>query len=336
MSLASVIVPVHNGASTLRACLRALADQTVARASYEVIVVDDGSTDASAAIAEQCGARVVCQAHAGAAAARNNGARAARGEMLLFTDADCEPEQGWVEAMLAPFADPEVAGVKGAYRTRQRSVVARFAQAEYEEKYARLAGWAAIDFVDTHAAAYRRVVLLQAGGFDTAFPNATVEDQELSYRLAAAGHRLVFAPRATVYHCHADTPWQYARRKVHLGRWKVRAHARHPARALRDSYTPWTQKAQLALLPLAAVAAGMAALARPASAGRRVSRRVAAGLMALELASTLPLLAHARRQGWPVALAAVPLALLRAAALDLGLCWGVLDRLARCGREEPR
>jgi cellulose synthase/poly-beta-1,6-N-acetylglucosamine synthase-like glycosyltransferase len=329
MFLASVIVPVYNGASTLGACLRALAQQTVPGDSYEVIVVDDGSTDASAAIGARHGAQVVHQAHAGAAAARNRGARAARGEILLFTDADCEPQEDWIEAMLAPLVAPDVAGVKGVYRTRQRSVVARFAQAEYEEKYTRLAGRAEIDFVDTYAAAYRRAVFLQSGGFDTAFPRATVEDQELSYRLAAAGHKLVFAPGATVYHRHPGTPWQYARRKLHLGRWKVRVHARHPARALRDSYTPWTQKVQLVLLPLAIAAAGASVLASPASAGRRVSRRLAVSLMALDLASSLPLLAHARRQGWPVALAALPLALLRAAALDLGLSWGLLDRLVR-------
>ncbi len=328
MFLASVIVPVYNGASTLGACLRALAEQTIPHASYQVIVVDDGSTDGSAAIAAEHGAHLVCQDHAGPAAARNRGALAARGEILVFTDADCEPQPDWIEAMLAPFADPGVAGVKGAYRTRQRSVVARFAQAEYEEKYARLAGRPEIDFVDTYAAGYRRAVFLQAGGFDTGFPTATVEDQELSYRLAAAGHKLVFAPRAIVYHRHAATAWRYARRKLHLGRWKVRVHTRHPARALRDSYTPWTQKAQLVLVPLAVVVAGAAALTRSRSR-RRALWRLAAGLAGLALGSTLPLLAHARRQGWAVALAAPPLALLRAAALDAGLAWGLLSRRGR-------
>jgi glycosyltransferase involved in cell wall biosynthesis len=335
MSLASVIVPVFNGAATLGGCLRALAQQTVPRASYEVIVVDDGSSDDSAAIAARYRAMVLRQAHAGAAAARNRGAAAARGEILLFTDADCEPQPDWIEAILAPFADPEVAGVKGVYGTRQGSAVARFTQAEYEEKYTRLADRAQIDFVDTYAAAYRSAVFQQAGGFDTAFPRATVEDQELSYRLAAAGHKLVFAPQARVYHRHPSTPWHYARRKVHLGRWKVRVHARHPARAVRDSYTPWTQKAQLVLLPLVVVATGSAALAPAGSERRRAWRRLAGGLAALDVASTLPLVAHARRQGRAVALAALPLALLRAAALDLGLAWGFLDRLAGVGSEGP-
>ena len=102
MCRASVIVPVYNGAATLGGCLRALAQQTLPRAWYEVIVVDDGSADESAAIAAREGVCVLRQEHAGAAAARNRGACAARADILLFTDADCEPQQDWIEAMLAP------------------------------------------------------------------------------------------------------------------------------------------------------------------------------------------------------------------------------------------
>jgi hypothetical protein len=83
------------------------------------------------------------------------------------------------------------------------------------------------------------------------------------------------------------------------------------------------------------VATGAAALAPASSERRRAWRRLAGGLAALDVASTLPLVAHARRQGRAVALAALPLALLRAAALDLGLAWGFLDRLAGVGSEGP-
>ncbi|MGD8792147.1 MAG: glycosyltransferase, partial [Anaerolineae bacterium] len=313
----SVIVPVYNGAGTLGACLEALAQQTVSPDDYEVIVVDDGSSDDSARIAARHGATVLRQRQAGAAAARNRGARHARGEILLFTDADCRPEPDWIEEMVTPLADPQVAGVKGTYLTGQRSAVARFAQAEYEEKYRRMAGMERIDFVDTYAAAYRRDVFMAHGGFDSSFPTASVEDQELSFRLAEAGHKLVFAPRARVYHRHPDSLGRYARRKLHLGRWKVRVHTRHPAKALRDSYTPWSQKAQLLLLPLAAVAA-------LAAAARRLPWRAAAILAGLGLASTAPLVREARHQGKEVALAAPFLALVRAATLDLGLLWGLL------------
>jgi cellulose synthase/poly-beta-1,6-N-acetylglucosamine synthase-like glycosyltransferase len=283
-----------------------------------VIVVDDGSSDGSLEIAARHGAKVICQEHRGAAAARNRGVAEALGQILLFTDADCEPLPDWIEQMVAALADPEAVGVKGVYRTRQRSWVARFAQAEYEEKYNRLAHAEKIDFIDTYAAGYRRDVFLRSGGFDAAF--LYDEDQELSFRLAGAGHKLMFAPSAAVYHRHPDTVLGYIRRKVPLGRWKVRVHARHPARALRDSYTPWTQKAQLLLLPLtvAAAVAAAANLAPWAFVG---------ALGALGLISTIPLMIIAARQGWSVMMMVPILAGLRALALEIGLVWGLASEI---------
>jgi glycosyltransferase involved in cell wall biosynthesis len=323
---ASVIVPVLDGAETLDACLGALSRQTMERARYEVIVVDDGSSDGTARVAARPGVTVIRQDHAGAAAARNRGAQQARGQVLLFTDSDCEPLPDWVEQMLAPFADPEVAGVRGVYRTRQRAAVARFAQAEYEEKYGRLARAGAVDFVDTYAAAYRRSVFVAHQGFHPGF--LLDEDQEFSYRLAREGCKLAFAPAAVVVHRHPATLWGYAWRKVKLGRWKVRVHVRHPAKALHDSYTPWTQKAQIALLPLVTGAAVAAALGL-------VSWMAVAILAVLGLASSGPLLAKAARQGRRVLLLAPLFILIRALALGLGLAWGLGDQIRPlAGRED--
>jgi cellulose synthase/poly-beta-1,6-N-acetylglucosamine synthase-like glycosyltransferase len=315
---ASVIVPVYNRASTLGTCLDALLAQTVDARDYEVIVVDDGSTDGSAIVAAPYGVMVVRQDHAGAGAARNRGAQQARGAILLFTDADCEPLPDWIEQMLAPLVQADVVGVKGVYHTRQGSLVARFAQAEHEEKYARLARTDRIDFVDTYSAAYRRDLFLAHGGFDPEF--LLDEDQEFSYRLARAGHRLVFAPAAAVYHQHPSTIWGYAWRKAQIGRWKVWVHARHPGKAVRDSYTPWTQKAQIVLLPLACVAGMAATLALvPAS--------LAAILAVLGLVTAIPLTVRAASQGWQVAMIAPGLVPLRALALAVGLMWGGLHLL---------
>lgn len=313
--LASVIVPVWNSAATLGLCLDALANQTVGTDRFEVIVVDDGSSDGSAAVATGRDVQVLRQAHAGAGVARNRGARQAQADILLFTDADCEPQPDWIAAMLAPLADPDVSGVKGIYRTRQQSWVARFAQAEYEEKYNRMAKAEQIDFVDTYAAAYRRDAFVESGGFDPAF--VLDEDQELSFRLARAGHRLVFAPDAVVYHLHPATVQAYARRKTKLGYWKVHVHGRHPGKAIRDSYTPWTQKLQLVLLPLVCLFGLLAALGW-------VSWLLPGITAGLGLASTLPLLVRAANHGCGILLAAPALVLVRALALDTGLLWGLM------------
>ncbi len=318
----SVVVPVWNGASTLGACLQALGNQTFDPASFEVIVVDDGSQDNSAEVATRCGARLYQQQHAGAAAARNLGAQHAQGNLLLFTDADCEPFPDWMERMVQPFSDPQVAGVKGSYHTRQRALVARFTQAEYMEKYAHMRRQNRIDFVDTYAAAYRRCIFLEQGGFDPTF--LLDEDQEFSFRLSQAGFRLVFAPEAWVYHRHPDNTWRYARRKVGIGTWKVRVHLRHPQKAFRDSYTPWTQKAQLLLFPIL-FAAGAAAVAG------WIPWFPFQILFALGLLISLPLMAQAARQGAGVLIISPALIVLRALALDTGLIVGFWKLL--CSRK---
>lgn len=248
----TIIVPVYRAVEVLPRCLAALIDQSVPCDDYEIIIVDDGSPDLTAEVAEKmlegANGRVVRAPHGGPARARNLGARAARGEVLAFTDADCEPDHHWLERLTAALQDETVSGAKGVYRTRQKSLVARFVQQEYQDKYDRLANQATIDFVDTYSAAYRRQAFLASGGFDEAFTTPSVEDQELSFRLAAQGHRLVFVPEAVVYHQHDATLTEYVRRKFGIGCWKMLVLKRHPGKAVRDSHTPQIIKAQIGLL----------------------------------------------------------------------------------------
>lgn len=347
----SVIVPVYNGASTLPAALRALQGQT--RPPDEVIVVDDGSTDGSADVARRFGLaqpppsrsaqgvetggagevpcperaeggrdgvlnlRVISQSNAGPAAARNRGAAAARGDILLFTDADCAPARDWVERMASPFNEPEVAGAKGVYRTRQRELVARFVQAEYEDRYDRMRPLGTIDFVDTYSAAYRRDVFLACGGFDTSFPTASVEDQEFSFRLAEAGHRLVFVPHARVCHLHDRTLSEYARRKFWIGYWKVRVMREHPGKLVRDSHTPQVLKLQIAL-------AGIGAVFIVAGFLRRGLAVVGWVTWAAFLVSALPFGVKLMRRDPAVVLIAPLCLFVRAWALGLGFLVGLL------------
>ena len=315
--LISVIIPVYNGERTLGECLAALGRQTVDRGRYEVIVVDDGSTDRTAQIARRYGVLLVRQEHAGPAAARNRGAQAARGDLLLFTDADCAPAPDWIERMAEPFRDPEVVGAKGVYRTRQRNLVARFVQQEYEHKYARMVGRDRIDFVDTYSAAYRRDVFLANGGFDPLFPTASVEDQEFSFRLARKGYRLVFVPDAVVYHRHDRSVAEYWRRKFRIGYWKALLLRWHPERAVRDSHTPQTLKAQIVLTGASLALLPLAPFLPPA-------RWALAALSGLFLLTAVPFLLHLLRRDPALTLIALPMLLVRALALGTGMAAGIV------------
>lgn len=251
----SVIVPVYNGARTIERCLDALARQQTAPRDYEIIVVDDGSRDNTCAVVDAwqqrhptIQTRLVHQENAGPAAARNHGAQVARADLLLFTDADCAPAPQWIDALCAPFADPQVIGAKGTYTSDQRASVPRFVQAEYEDRYDRMRDMPQIDFIDTYSAAYRRAIFCENGGFDPIFTTASVEDQELSFRLAQKGYRLVFAPEAQVDHIHDENLREYFRRKYFIGYWKALLIRWHPERMVQDSHTPQVLKVQIVLL----------------------------------------------------------------------------------------
>jgi len=247
----SVIVPAFNAEITLRDCLKALNDQTALKADYEVIVVDDGSSDDTSKIAKQYNVKCVYQTNLGPAAARNRGASGAKGKIILFTDADCIPDRNWIYEMALPFEDSKVMGVKGAYKTRQTQLAARFAQAEFEDRYDLLQQHASIDMIDTYSAAFRKDIFEQMGGFDERFTSANNEDTDFSYRLAAAGYKMVFNARAFVYHTHPDTLAKYLRVKFWRGYWRMVVYRRYPNKAVKDSYTPGVIKIQALSMALA-------------------------------------------------------------------------------------
>jgi glycosyltransferase involved in cell wall biosynthesis len=253
---ASIIIPTFNGANRIGGCLDALMPQVTGQ-NVEILVVDDGSTDHLAEVVGRYpGVRLISQANAGPAAARNRGASEARGTILLFTDDDCVPMLNWLDAMLAPFQDPNVVGAKGIYRTRQKSLAARFVQIEYEDKYCLMAGLDSIDFIDTYSAAFLRERFLEMTGYDTSFPVACAEDIELSYRMSARGWLMKFAPAAIVYHTHPATFSSYLKKKYKFAFWRVLAVRKNPSKGVKDSHTPQTMKLQLLFAPalLAAVA----------------------------------------------------------------------------------
>ncbi len=311
----TIVVPAYNSQKTIGACLDALLAQTAPRNGYEIIVVDDGSTDATARVAEVRGAHVIRQANRGAAAARNSGAQHATGEIIMFVDADSVPDARFVERLAAPFCDPEIAGASGEKKTHQTNLWARFVQAEYDYKYELIAAHPTIDFVDSSTAAYRRKVFLGNGGFDTMMMEA--EDTELSFRLAERGYKMVLARDAIAYHSHPESPLDFLVRKYHYAVWRTIVYARMPRKMASETRTPQAQKVQV-LLAFALLPALPGALLFTAVAW------AAACLLLLYVVTTFSFVRWSWQRDRVVALVAPFVLLLTAYAGGLGLAVGLV------------
>jgi glycosyltransferase involved in cell wall biosynthesis len=325
--LVSVVIPAYNAEATIAACVSAIRRQFY-DGPYEIIVVDDGSDDGTARSAGEAGATVIATNRGRPAAARNAGIRAARGTIICCTDADCVPRPDWLRQISAAFRNPNVAACKGSYATRQREIVARFVQLEYEDKYDLLRAQETIDFIDTYSAAYRRDVLLSNGGFDERFDY--LEDQELSFRLAERGYRMEFREAAVVEHLHSATVRAYLRKKAIIGYWKAQVVRRFPNRVVKDSHTPQVMKVQMLIAALLLAALAMSLISLALGAGRwgmpaaSIVFGSAALLALVFLATTIPFLRKAWSKDRRAALASPLLLLGRAVALSAGYTWGLL------------
>ncbi|MBI5884469.1 glycosyltransferase [archaeon] len=252
---ASIIIPVYNAEKTIKETLKALEEQEgIAGRDFEVVCVDDGSTDRTIkAIKAFRKVRLIRQNHKGPAVARNLGARKAIGEILVFIDSDCAPEKNWLKEMLEPFKKKEIKGVQGAYKSRQKSLIARFVQTEVEERYEHMKNYRFIDWIGTYSGAYRKKDFLEVKGFDEKFPIASGEDPDLSFRMAKKGKKLVFNPKAIVYHLHPESLTHYLKVKFFRAFYRIRLYGKHADKMKQDTYTTHTLKIKIVLLYLIAL-----------------------------------------------------------------------------------
>lgn len=192
---ASVIVPARDSASTLGRALEALSRQELDD-PYEVIVVDDGSRDATPRIAERAGepVRLLPGDGRGVAHARNRGAAEARGDVLAFTDADCFPEPGWLRAGLRALQAADL--VQGAVRPDPARPMGPFDRSLWVERESGL--------YETANLFVRRELFERLGGFEAWLePEAgrpLAEDLWLGWRARRTGARTTFCASALVHH----------------------------------------------------------------------------------------------------------------------------------------
>jgi GT2 family glycosyltransferase len=197
----SVIIPVHDGGIAFQGALEALA--AALRPTDDVIVVDDGSTDDSATVARRCGARVLSVAGGprGPAVARNQGAAAAHGEILVFLDADVAVRPDTLGKIESCFqAHPEVAALFGSYDAEPpaRNWASLYQNLRHHDVHQH--GHREASTFWAGCGAVRKQAFFAIAGFDPGYALPEVEDIDLGLRLRRAGHRIWLCPDVQVTH----------------------------------------------------------------------------------------------------------------------------------------
>ncbi|MGE0815855.1 MAG: glycosyltransferase [Vicinamibacterales bacterium] len=227
----SVVVCAYNAADTLEDCLTSLAALTYPR--VEVIVVDDGSTDATAAIARRApGVTVLSVPNGGLSAARNVGLARATGEIVAYTDADVRVDPDWLTFLVQPMLSSGVAGSGGPN-------VVPHDDPWVAQAVARAPGGPTHVLLDDRIAehvpgcnmAFRKDALAAIGGFNPVFLRAG-DDVDICWRLQASGRSIGFAPAALVWHHHRRTVRAYWRQQVGYGEGEIWLDAHHPEKFL--------------------------------------------------------------------------------------------------------
>ncbi|HSB70842.1 MAG TPA: glycosyltransferase [Candidatus Methylomirabilis sp.] len=228
----SVVVAAHNAARTLDDCLNSL--RNLRYPDYEVIVVNDGSTDNSDAIIQRYPFRAITTPKGGVSAARNEGIRAATGEIVAYIDSDARADPEWLSYLVATFLESDVVGVGGPNLVPP------------EDKWVakcvyRSPGGPTQVMLDDRSAehipgcnmAFWKWALEEIGGFDPIFQKAA-DDVDICWRLLERGHRIGFSPSAVVWHHRRSSVNAYWRQQVGYGESEALLERKHP-----NKFNPW-------------------------------------------------------------------------------------------------
>jgi glycosyltransferase involved in cell wall biosynthesis len=234
----TVVVPTHNRSHLLGQCLRGLLDQTLPADQYEVVVVDDGSTDDTLQVVKEVGApasrlRSFHQENKGPAAARNYGTREARGGLILFTGDDCLPDKHLLAEHVDAHESGGDVGVVGHIAWHPDLEVTPFMSfleqgVQFDFGDIEDPGDVSFWYCYSSNLSLPRRRLEEVGGFDEDFKHAAWEDIELGYRLRQRGLRLVYRSGAITYHFHPTTLERYLERQLIAGRAAVTFYRKHP------------------------------------------------------------------------------------------------------------
>jgi GT2 family glycosyltransferase len=221
-----VVVCSYNGGRTLDQCLRSLL--ALDYPDYEVIVVDDGSTDDTPAIVARFpDIRVTRQANRGLSVARNVGLRAATGRVVAYTDSDCFADPDWLTHLVDQLQRSGAAAVGGPNLTPEDGRLAACVAASPGQPMHVLESDQVAEHIPGCNMAFRREALEAINGFDPQYRKAG-DDVDVCWRLQQAGMWITFAPGAFVWHHRRQTPRTYLKQQAGYGEAEALLRFKHP------------------------------------------------------------------------------------------------------------
>ena len=218
----SVVIPTFNRKSMLKLCLESFNKQSYPVTHFEVLVIDDGSSDGTEEFIEGYREHInfkliyYRQKNGGPAAARNRGVKEAKGALVAFTDDDCVVDEHWLAECNRSFNESYIGGAGGVIVQKTSGTISDYLvhikalnpPAPNGEPY----------YLVTANACYRRDVLLEVGGFEEAIKNPGGEDPDLSMKVKEKGYKLRFNPDNIVYHFHKSDIRSFYKTYFNYGR----------------------------------------------------------------------------------------------------------------------
>ncbi len=224
----SVVVCSYNGGRTLDQCLRSLL--ALDYPDYEIIVVDDGSTDDTRVILSRFpSVRAIHQSNQGLSVARNVGLQAATGSIVAYTDSDCFADPHWLAHLVHQFQRSNAVAVGGPNLTPEDGRLAACVAASPGQPMHVLESDQVAEHIPGCNMAFRRDALLAINGFDPLYRKAG-DDVDVCWRLQQAGHWIAFAPGAMVFHHRRQNPRAYLRQQAGYGEAEALLRFKHPDR----------------------------------------------------------------------------------------------------------
>lgn len=205
----SIVVPVYNGERTIDRCIKSLLQLDYPKEKYEIIIVNNNSTDNTVKIVKEYPVKLLHEKKQSSYAARNLGITHAKGDIIAFTDADCMADKDWLKYLIRNFKDA-VGSAGGALRAyNPKGVIEHYAYEnclafpaffrEFHKNYCAFK----YPFIATANALYQKEILEEVGLFDDSFTSSG--DVDLAWRIILKGYKIVYDPKAIIYHKQRTT-----------------------------------------------------------------------------------------------------------------------------------